>query len=160
MRTSASPIRGRSGSFASRFSPQKAKVDYWDSYPAYGPGRVDTFNPYKRLFFDMPVGGLGPERPISRRCGTSGPREGMHLHWDGNNTSLRERNISAAIGAGVVAPYAGHGGATTLDEPSMNRLADWVLDLEPPKFPETKIDKTKLARREQVFRARAGRATG
>ena len=25
----------------------------------------------------------------------------MELHWDGNNSSLAERNLSAAVGAGV-----------------------------------------------------------
>ena len=71
-----------------------------------GPGRVDTFNPYKLIQADMPLEHAPAERsgsapPTSRPSFDSGPREGMKLHWDGNNTSLAERNLSAAIGAGV-----------------------------------------------------------
>src|SRR5437867_466487 len=66
-----------------------------DSRPPFGPGRVDTFNPLKVLaHFDMST---------NHTIGTvdfpsiwdQGIRRGMSLHWDGNNTSLLERNISA-----------------------------------------------------------------
>ena len=39
--------------------------------------------------------------PIFRRIWKQRPREGMNLHWDGNNSSVAERNLSAALGAGV-----------------------------------------------------------
>ena len=79
---------------------------------AVGPGRVDTFNPYKLIQFLVPFDSLTPQE----RIGTSdfpaifnqGPREGMHLHWDGNNTSLAERNLSAALGAGVTVESVDH----------------------------------------------------
>ena len=31
-------------------------------------------------------------------------RKILQLHWDGNNSSVRERNFSAAIGAGATPP--------------------------------------------------------
>jgi hypothetical protein len=58
-----------------------------------------------------------------------GPRQGMHLHWDGNNTSLAERNLSAALGAGVT--------PETVDHAAIERVANWLLTLKPPPSPIT-----------------------
>ncbi len=74
--------------------------------PRFGPGRVDTFNPYKAIQFSAAYHeGLSPQEKIGTTDFPSvwnqRPREGMHLHWDGNNTSVRERNVSAALGAGA-----------------------------------------------------------
>ncbi|MCE9680762.1 hypothetical protein [Halomonas alkalisoli] len=99
--------------------------------PPWGPGRVDTFNPYKVLQFGMSAAALDE----AERIGTSDfpavflqrPRQGMDLHWDGNNASLQERNLSAAIGAGVTEESVDHRG--------IERVADWLLDLEPPPSP-------------------------
>lgn len=99
--------------------------------PDWGPGRVDTFNPYKLIQFSVPLGALEP----GERIGTSDfpsiflqrPREGMQLHWDGNNTSLHERNLSAAVGAGLDLPNA-----TSADHAAIRRVARWLLDLRPP----------------------------
>jgi hypothetical protein len=99
--------------------------------PAWGPGRVDTFNPYKLIQFDVPFHELSE----AERVGTSDfpsvflqrPRIGMDLHWDGNNPSLQERNLSAAIGAGVT--------PKTVDHNAIGRVAAWLLDLEPPPSP-------------------------
>jgi hypothetical protein len=80
------------------------------------------------------------------------------MHWDGNNKKMEERNISAAIGVGVQAPNSAHPEIrSTLDEPSMRRVAEWILDLRPPKFPESRIDKSKLPRGAEVFRERCAR---
>ena len=98
---------------------------------AWGPGRVDTFNPYKLVQLGMPYADL----TSAERVGTAdfpsifqqGPREGMHLHWDGNNRSLRERNLSAAIGAGVT--------AETVDHAAIERVAEWLRELRAPPSP-------------------------
>jgi hypothetical protein len=102
--------------------------------PAWGPGRVDTFNPYKVIQFAIPFATLTGDE----RIGTSDfpsifnqrPREGMQLHWDGNNTSLQERNLSAAVGAGLELTSA-----TPADRAAIRRVADWLLDLRPPPSP-------------------------
>jgi hypothetical protein len=96
--------------------------------PAWGPGRVDTFNPYKLLFKGDRLQDLVP----GERIGTAdfpavflqGPRRGMQLHWDGNNPSLEERNLSAALGAGVT--------PETVDHDSIGRVSRWLLDLKAP----------------------------
>ena len=79
---------------------QKEKLAYWDEMPLAGPGRIDTFGPYKVLFFDLPVGSDHGTADFPSLWNQR-MRQGMELHWDGNNSSVDERNISASIGAGV-----------------------------------------------------------
>jgi hypothetical protein len=59
-------------------------------------------------------------------------REGMWLHWDGNNDSVAERNKSAAIGAGAT--------PDSLDLAALDRVAAWALDLKPPAYPAERIN--------------------
>jgi hypothetical protein len=114
-----------------------------DSRPPYGPGRVDTFNPLKqRAGFDMEadhtIGTVDFPSIWDQR-----ERIGMHLHWDGNNTSLQERNISAARAVGA--------SDDSLDLKQMNRVADWLLDLRPPKFPAARVDQKLAAQGERIY---------
>ena len=51
----------------------------------------------------------------------------MRLHWDGNNDSLAERNLSAAVGAGVT--------PDSVDHESIERDAAWLMDLKAPPSP-------------------------
>jgi hypothetical protein len=112
-----------------------AIVDRFDDFvhnePTFGPGRFDTFNPAKALLnwdFDQI-----PER---ERIGVvdfpsvflQAPKQGMQLHWDGNNTKVSERNRSAAFGTGATPPI--------LDHDSMKRFKDWLEIAEPPRFPD------------------------
>lgn len=114
--------------------------------PAWGPGRVDTFNPYKLLFKGDQLSDLDP----AERIGTAdfpsvflqGPRRGMQLHWDGNNPSLEERNLSAALGAGVT--------AETVDHEAIGRVATWLLDLRAPPSPH-RPDPEAVARGRPVY---------
>ncbi|MEH2156499.1 cytochrome c [Nostoc sp.] len=122
---------------------QAYRLNFVEKQPDWGPGRVDTFNPYKAIQFHFPMEKLRQEELI----GTSDfpsvwnqkPREGLQLHWDGNNTSVDERNKSAALGTGVT--------PTTIDLPRIERIADWLWELPPPKYPyevnETLADKGK-----------------
>jgi mono/diheme cytochrome c family protein len=104
---------------------------WMDSRPQLGPGRVDTFNPYKVY--------LGKDMAKDSTIGTAHLpslwnqqiRVGMSLHWDGNNSSLEERNKSAAIGAGA--------SPDSLDLASMKRIEDWILTLQPLAFPNDRI---------------------
>jgi hypothetical protein len=70
-------------------------------------------------------------------------REGMWLHWDGNNNLVTERNKSAAIGAGA--------SEDSLDLASMKRVEDWILDLKPPSFPAERIDQKRAAAGHLLF---------
>jgi len=102
-----------------------------DSVPKWGRGRVDTFNPYKSVQFNWDLGTLPPSELIGASDYPSiwnqKPREGMHLHWDGDNDSVDERNLSAALGAGVT--------PVTVDHDNLKRVRDWIWTLPPPKYP-------------------------
>ena len=75
--------------------------------PAWGPGRVDTFNSAK-VIFNFPMDALSPAENDAPADFPSiwlqGQRQGMQLHWDGNNTMVEERNKSAAFGTGTTPP--------------------------------------------------------
>jgi hypothetical protein len=98
---------------------------------AWGRGRVDTFNPYKSIQFNWPLERL----PHGEIIGASDfpslwnqkPREGMWLHWDGNNNSVDERNLSASLGAGVT--------PMTIDHAALKRVKDWAWTMKPPEYP-------------------------
>jgi RoxA-like, cytochrome c-like/Cytochrome C oxidase, cbb3-type, subunit III len=122
----------------------RAKETAWfDSRPPQGPGRVDTFNPYKVLFqfnmaADNSVGTVDLPSLWNQR-----PRRGLWLHWDGNNDLVEERNKSAAIGAGAT--------PDSLDVPALARIEDWILDLKPPPYPAARIDATRAARGRPIY---------
>jgi processive rubber oxygenase RoxA-like protein len=113
---------------------------YLDWEPDFGPGRVDTWPPAKVLL-NFPLEKI----PAAEIAGTvdfpsiwlQRKRKGMHLHWDGNNESVEERNRSAAFGTGAFPP--------TLDRASMRRIEEWLWDAEPPRFPAERIDQAKAA---------------
>jgi hypothetical protein len=96
----------------------------------WGPGRVDTFNAPKALL-NFPMKYADPKELIGNvdfpSIWNQGPRKGMQLHWDGNNTSVDERNLSAAFGTGAYPP--------TLDTDRVLRTAKWLETAEPPRYP-------------------------
>lgn len=108
----------------SELRTQKRDFSFLYESPPSGPGRVDTFNPYKTHVFKFPsdhtVGTADFPSIWNQR-----PREGLPLHWDGNNSSVFERNISASIGAGA--------NPVTLDLPRMIRVANWLGAPDPRK---------------------------
>ncbi len=109
------------------------RLNFIMSEPEFGPGRIDTFSPAKALL-NFPT---SPDKmPENERIGTTDfpsiwyqrKREGMRLHWDGNNDDVAERNRSAAFGTGAYPP--------TLDRPNMERIVKWLLDdAKPVKYP-------------------------
>jgi mono/diheme cytochrome c family protein len=116
--------------------------------PDWGPGRVDTFNPYKAVQFNWPLDRL----PASERIGAAdlpsiwnqAPREGLNLHWDGNNPSVDERNLSAGLGAGIT--------PVTADYAGLKRVRDWTWTLPPPPYPYAR-DTTLVARGQALYAA-------
>jgi mono/diheme cytochrome c family protein len=118
-----------------------------DGVPRWGRGRVDTFNPYKAIQFNWHLDQLPPSELIGASDYPSlwnqAPREGMHLHWDGDNTSVDERNLSAALGAGVT--------PVTVDHAAIKRVRDWIWTLPPPAYPYA-IDQGLAARGATVYR--------
>ena len=120
-----------------------AQNAWFDKRPPQGPGRVDTFNPYKRLLgFDIDaddtVGTADLPSLWNQRI-----RRGLWLHWDGNNDSVEERNKSAAIGAGAT--------PESLDVAALKRIEDWILDLKPPAFPAARLKPAGVERGRQLY---------
>ena len=121
---------------------ERARDNAWfDDRPAFGPGRVDTFNPYKVILqvpMDKTVGTVDLPSIWNQR-----PRQGLWLHWDGNNDRVEERNKSAAIGAGAT--------PKSLDLASMRRIEDWLLDFPAPKYPAARIDTARAENGRRVY---------
>lgn len=110
-----------------------------------GPGRVDTFNPYKTLYFgadmkdDASIGVVDFPGIWEQQI-----KKDLFMHWDGNNNSIDERNISASLGAGAK--------PDTVDLKRVNRIRDWLMPLPPPKFPFP-IDQALAQRGQAVYAA-------
>lgn len=118
----------------------KDRFVFSDRQPAWGPGRVDTFNSAKAIFnyrWDL----ADPREMIGTTDFPSiwnqGPRRNMQLHWDGNNTVMEERNRSAAFGTGTTPP--------TIDHASLALIEADLLEFSPPDYPYP-IDKVLAAR--------------
>jgi hypothetical protein len=124
---------------------QAALTQFMIDHPS-GAGRIDTFTPYKTLNFGyLKLTGSAVGNADFPSIWNQGIREGMSLHWDGNNSSLFERNISAAMGAGAT--------PVSLDLPRMNRIAKWLLDFPPPAYPDKwKINESLIKRGGAVYR--------
>jgi mono/diheme cytochrome c family protein len=115
---------------------------------SWGPGRVDTFNPPKALLgFPMEK---APEREKVGNADLPAVwnqrwKEGMQLHWDGNNTSVNERNLSAGFGTGAT--------PTTIDKDKVLRIAAFLWDqATPPAFPAGRIRPGLAAQGERIYR--------
>jgi hypothetical protein len=96
----------------------------------WGPGRVDTFNAPKALL-NFPIQYADPNELMGNvdfpSIWNQEPRKGMQLHWDGNNTSVDERNLSAAFGTGAFPP--------NLDVDRVLRMAKYLETAQPPPYP-------------------------
>jgi mono/diheme cytochrome c family protein len=93
----------------------------------FGPGRVDTWAVYKRLYVDPPqrqkVEGIVDFPPFWNLKA----REGMLMHWDGNISAPIERNVVSALA--VIGPNVEY-----LDFPRVQRIADFAEELMPPRY--------------------------
>lgn len=113
-----------------------------------GPGRVDAFGTALNVLF-------------TRDDETSAPVDFPHLwgfsevtrlHWDGNTSSLIERNIGQAIGTGAPMIKGDH---SMVHLANLVRLEDIARKLPPPAWPEDlfgRIDKRKAADGEEVYK--------
>jgi RoxA-like, cytochrome c-like/Cytochrome c len=121
------------------------RLGFFRKQPPWGPGRVDTFSNAKGIFNwpweKLPDWTQGKE-PEPDQIGTvdfpsiwrQGARQKrssdgcpMELHWDGNNDTVQERDLSAAFGTGAL--------PTNIDHSNLERIEDWLLERsEPPKF--------------------------
>jgi hypothetical protein len=111
--------------------------------PDFGPGRVDTWGLYKRVFVKPPqhdsISGTSDFPPLWNQRA----RAGMRMHWDGNTNVLIERNIVSALSLiGSRIEY--------LDFERLTRVTDWIMDLLPPRY-EDRFPADKLPGRNHVI---------
>jgi len=146
IRASIGPLRERTLQLRSRVG-----ILFAADAARWGPGRVDTFNPYKSLQFNWDLSRLPHDEIVAASDFPSlwnqAPREGMHLHWDGNNTSLDERNLSAGLGAGIT--------PTTVDYEGVARVKEYIESLPSPRWPEDPdmpLDHVRAQRGATVYR--------
>jgi hypothetical protein len=82
---------------------QGEQFAWTDSVPAWGPGRIDPFNPVKFGMLGMPVDGTIGNSDMQAIWGL-GARERIRadgaFHWDGLNNSVHEVVLSSALGDG------------------------------------------------------------
>src|SRR6187551_526859 len=102
------------------------KVDrdfaWMDHWPAPGPGRVSTFTGWKVHFhFKEDRNWVGTSDFPS--IWDQKIRKDVASHWDGNNTSLLERNISASMAVGAT--------KDSVDVKTLEKVGGWLLDLQP-----------------------------
>ncbi len=95
--------------------------------PDFGPGRVDTWGLYKRVFVHPPqddqISGSVDFPPLWNQKA----REGFRMHWDGNTDVLVERNVISALSLiGSRIEY--------LDFARLTRVTDWIIGLLPPRY--------------------------
>lgn len=126
------------------FAAAEPDFSWQESRPRQGPGRVDTFNPYKVLFKlpldrDDTVGTADLPSLFDQKA-----KDGYNLHWDGNNASATERNKSAALGAGC--------SEESLDLAAIKRVEDWIWELRAAPFPSSRIDRARAGRGETLYR--------
>ena len=117
-------------------------------YPSWGPGRVNTFDPFKFDQFHSYY--EDQDQTIEETYGivdnpsvwNQAKRDSLWLHWDGNNNSAIERNFSAAIAAGA-APQ-------DMDVNSLLRIQNWLDSLPAPDYPYA-IDEDLAQRGESIY---------
>ncbi|MGP6085886.1 c-type cytochrome [Antarctobacter jejuensis] len=115
----------------------------WLEYrPRHGPGRTDAGNFWRQRWGlkpaeDMRVGTVDFPSVWNQQIRLDG-----WFHWDGNNASLQERNISAALAGGAKEWLVEHH--------SINRVSDWLMDFPPPKWPQP-LDPAQVAEGRDVY---------
>ena len=117
----------------SAFNDQATRFAWMNSRPAWGPGRIDPFNPVKFFNLHLPDDGtignsdIMPLWNLSTAIG-DGSRQ-YSLHWDGLLSDFRETAVAGAIGDGM--DYQGYVAVKS----DLNRVMDFIRLQKPPPSP-------------------------
>ena len=129
----------------SRLREQGEAFAWTGSRPAWGPGRIDPFNPVKFNMLGLPDDstiGNSDMQAIWNLNARETIREHAPLHWDGLNTSIREVVISSALGDGAV--------AEEWDWDRILRVERYLRTLPPPPSPH-RPDPAAVSRGKALF---------
>lgn len=122
---------------------QRDSFQWTDNRPAWGPGRIDPFNPVKfnQLKLDPTsddtVGNSDME-PLWNLA----QAKGFALHWDGLNDSPAEVALTGALGDGAT--------KESLPVRNVLNMIDWASNVQPPRYPYS-IDSELAARGQPIF---------
>lgn len=124
------------------------RLRFLHTQAAWGPGRVDTFNSAKAIF-NFPFERADPAELLGYSdfpvIWNQGMKQGMQLHWDGNNNRVEERNLSAAFGTGATPKL--------IDHAAMARIEAWIATAKPPPFADHfPIDRSSAERGARIYR--------
>ena len=122
---------------------QAADYEWQKSRPQQGRGRTDTFNPTKITVFHIPDDGTIGTVDLPAIWNQK-ERVGLHLHWDGNNNDITERNYAAAMAIGAT--------PDSVLQSHFDMVTNFVLELPPPKFPYP-VDQAKAQRGAAIFQS-------
>ena len=119
-----------------------------------GFGRIDAFGGARNLLFE---GHSQPSNaPVSYPHLWNFERV-TWLHWDGNTTSVLERNIGQALGLGAVLDRTTL--ASTVSVINLHRLEQLARKITPPRWEQVAgpVNETTAARGADVFREHCGK---
>jgi len=117
------------------------------SRPAWGPGRVDPFNPVKFDYLQQPIDdtiGNSDMMPPWNAAAKEAMRSPTPWHWDGLSWDLKEVIINSALGDGT--------SKRGYHEETIDRLWRYLRNLKSPKAP-LEADQVLLAQGELLFQA-------
>ena len=143
-----------------------SRLGFFAKQPDWGPGRVDTFSNAKGIFNwpwqklpDWHQGQMPEKDQIGtvdfpsiwlqlKRKTRSADGCPMELHWDGNNDTVEERDLSAAFGTGALPPI--------IDHVNLGKIEKWLLNSKPPRFtdfgfPKEAFDRQLAAKGEPIY---------
>jgi RoxA-like, cytochrome c-like len=117
------------------------------SRPAWGPGRVDPFNPVKFDYLRQPIDdtiGNSDMMPPWNAAAKEAMRSPTPWHWDGLSWDLKEVIINSALGDGT--------SKRGYREETIDRLWRYLRNLKSPKA-ALEVDQALLAQGEALFQA-------
>jgi mono/diheme cytochrome c family protein len=133
---------------------QKALTKYgmqfgWtEEKPAWGPGRIDPFNPIKfgilQMGIDNTIGNADMPPLWNMKA-----REKHAEHWDGLNTDFHEVVVSSAIGDGMT--------YKSMPRENLERIEAWLKEVPAPQSPFSANASADSPYRVDAARATAGK---
>jgi hypothetical protein len=123
---------------------QKQQFAWMDRNPAWGPGRIDPFNPIRFGVLQQPIDtsiGNADMVPLWNMKGRTA------LHWDGLTTSFHESMLSSGIGNGA--------SRKSINLANLGRLEQWFNELPSPRYP-LPIDASLAAQGQPLFTQHCG----
>lgn len=145
----SSVVDGYAGFVARRLERLRIMADAINSGVDMGPGRGDSFGIIRDLLY--PDHGIQLDAPVSTPH-LFGLADFQWIHWDGNTTSVMDRNYAQAIALGADYDPVTH--ASSVQPHNLDQLEQVARKIQPPAWPTNvfgPLDPAKLARGQALF---------